>query len=99
MARRTSPLASGSVLPSSRVMSARDLIELLVEDVGGFVQDVAARRRRSWPTSPGSAAAAAAAAASTSAAVPLTKMPTTSSVLAGLRFSKVLAPFTHSPLM
>ena len=44
MARRTSPLASGSVLPSSRVISAATGLEVLVQDVGGLVEDVAARR-------------------------------------------------------
>jgi len=47
----------------------------------------------------GSAAAAAAAAACMSCALPLVNVPTSSSVFAGLRFSKVFAPGTHSPLI
>ena len=98
MERRTSPFASGSVLPSSRVISAaiwskrRSMMSAalykMLPRAGPAVADHA-----------GSAAAAAAAAASMSCAVPFTKQPTTSSVLAGLRSANVSAPFTHSPLM
>jgi len=49
------------------------------------------------PDQPGKAAAAAEAASSTSRAVPFTKLPTSSSVFAGFRFSNKAPLPAHSP--
>ena len=99
MLRRTSPLASGSVLPSSRVMSAADLVELASRMSATLNRKLPARRSRHagpgrkrclrrLPRQP-----------PYPPREPLTNRPTTSSVLAGLRFSNVEPPVTHSPLM
>ena len=98
MARPTSPRASGSVLPSSRVISratwsARD-------------SRIAAARCRISPrlgagtaAHAGCAALAASIACRASSASDFWKTPTTSSVSAGLRVSKVapVCEAVHSP--
>ena len=48
-ARRTSPLDSARVLPSSRVSVAGDVLEALGEQLGGAEEDGAAGRRRRRP--------------------------------------------------
>ena len=75
-----------------------DLVELAVQDVGGL-ERMLPRAGPLMPAQPGSAAAAACRGIRDVRAVPFTNSPTTSSVLAGLRFSNVARRSTHSPLM
>ena len=97
-ARTTSPVASARVFPSSRLkISANSFWR--ASRIWLALSRMAPRAGAGIPAHAGSAALAAATAALTSSAVAEGKAPMTSSVLAGLRFSKVapLAAATHSP--
>ena len=100
MARPTSPRASGSVLPSSRVISratwsARD------SRIVAALCRISPRLGAGTAAHAGCAARAASMAWRQSSASDFWKTPTTSSVSAGLRVSKVapVCDAAHSPPM
>ena len=100
MASCTSPRVSDSGLPISRVMS-RDKSSLRFTRVSAARYRISARRGAGTRRQCLNAALAASTASFTSSCVEEGKIPTSSPVLAGLRFSNVLprrAP-THSPLI
>ena len=97
-ARATSPVASASVLPSSRV-SVRATSPMRSVSSSAALKRIAPRAGAGVAAQAGNASAAAAAAWAASAAVALGKMARTSSARAGFLVSKLawsLAP-THSP--
>src|ERR1017187_8446033 len=98
IARRTSPLASGRVLPSSRVMSAATESRRQSK-ISAALKRMAPRAGAFRFAQAGKALAAAAAASAISPADPFANRPTISSVLAGLRFSKCEPLSAHWPSM
>src|ERR1700693_32524 len=100
MASCTSPRVSESGLPISRVMS-RDKSSLRFTSVSAARYKISARRGAGKRRHCLNAAFAAPTASLTSSCVEDGKIPTSSPVLAGLRFSNVLPPRapTHSPLI
>ena len=85
----TSPVASASVLPSSRVSAARDLSEPLREQFGRLEEDPAPRAGAGVAAQAGNASAAAATACAASCDVALGKTASTSSAQAGFLVSKL----------
>jgi hypothetical protein len=88
MARFTSPVASGSVLPSSRVMSVAADVSWLSR-ISAALNRYSPRRGAGSAAHAGCAFSAAANAAATSSGPDAWNKPTMSSVFAGLMFEKV----------
>ena len=100
MVRPTSPFASGSVLPSSRVIS-RATASARASSRLAARYSTSPRFGAGMAAHAGCAARAAATAAATSSADDSGNVPTRSSTSAGLRFSNVrpVAEGTHWPAM
>src|SRR5258708_23399586 len=87
MARRTSPLASGSVLPSSRVISAA-MDSKFLSRMSAALYKMLPRAGPLVELQPGNAAEAAAAAASISAGVAFEQLRTAPPPVGGLALSQ-----------
>jgi hypothetical protein len=98
--RLISAVASGSVLPSSRVISSATDASVPAR-ISAALNRHSARRGAGSAAHAGCAAAAAANAASTSSAVDAWKRPTISSTFAGFTLANValVRHATHSPPM